>query len=102
VDTNVVLARFAPRDPLRPFAKKFFDSKGERIVSPLSLIEMNAVLSRGDVEFETPQFLARESEEKRVLALSEFFVEKLGLRVESFSITSKARISCTMKPACAP
>ena len=92
MDTNVILARFAPEDPLRFAAKKFFDSKVDRIVSPISLLETSAVLSRGNARFDIPDILARETEARRVLALSEYFVVFLGLRIESVSVTSKMRV----------
>jgi len=78
-----------PGNPLRLVAKSFFDSKGERIVSPISLLEMSAVLSRGNARFDAPDFLARATEARRVLALSEYFVEFLRLRVESLSFVGK-------------
>jgi predicted nucleic acid-binding protein len=96
VDTNVILARFAPRDPLRAAAKTFFDHKGDRIVSPISLFELGAVLSRGSVSFDTPAFLAKETDSRRVLALTEFMVESLGLRVESVMATSKQHVARSM------
>jgi predicted nucleic acid-binding protein len=92
VDTSVILARFAPGDPLRHVAKKFFDYKVERIISPVSLLEMSAVLSRGKTRFDVPEFLARETESRRVVALSEYFIEFLGLRIESLALTSRMQV----------
>ncbi len=93
MDTNVILARFAPKDPLRQAAKNFFDSKGDRIVSPISILEICAVLSREGVKFDSPRLVMGETETRRVLAISEYFVEFLGMRVESLSLTNRVRIA---------
>jgi len=47
VDTSVIIARYKPQDPLYSIANKFFATKNiEFIISPLSLVELNAVISR--------------------------------------------------------
>ncbi len=47
VDTNVIIARYKPQDPLYSTANEFFTRKDiEFIISPLSLVELNAVISR--------------------------------------------------------
>jgi predicted nucleic acid-binding protein len=72
VDTNVVLARFAPKDPVHAAARKFFSSPGERIISPVSIVEMNAVLSREFLGLEVPTFLSGEQSELLANSSSDF------------------------------
>ncbi len=93
MDTNVILARFAPKDPLYSAAKSYFSTDREnRIISPVSLLEMNAVLSREDVGFDVPEFLAREPGHRRTRAISESFIRLLNLRLESLGLTVRLRV----------
>ena len=92
MDTNVVLARFAPRDPVHAAARKFFSSPGERIISPVSIVEMNAVLSRESIGLEVPAFLSGETGSRTVRAVSEYFIRFLGLRIESLTLTVRLSV----------
>lgn len=49
-------------------------------------------MSRGNVRFDVPDFVARETGARRVLALSEYFVESLRLRIEALAVTRRTRI----------
>ncbi len=54
---------------------------------------MNAVLSRRNVGMDIPEFIAEESEARRVRALTEYFVSFLGLRMESLSLSVRLRVA---------
>ncbi len=90
----MILARFAPKDPLHAAARSFFSTeKAERIISPISLVEINAVLSRENITFDTPEFIAKETGVRRIRALSEYFIKFLGLRMESLPLTARVRVA---------
>ena len=46
VDTNVIIARYKPNDPLYSIANKFFQKNYEFVISPITLVELYSVLSR--------------------------------------------------------
>ena len=46
VDTNVIIARYKPDDPLYPTANRLFQNDYVFIISPITLIELYSVLSR--------------------------------------------------------
>ncbi len=96
MDTNVILARFAPRDPLHAVARNFLSPpRGQKVVSPISFLEMQAVLSRGTVGLDIPDFLVGERGPRKIKALAEYFIKLLDLRMESIALTVRLRISGT-------
>ena len=51
IDTNVVVARYKPNDPLHEIAEKLFNlPQVELYASPLTLVELYSVLSRVHIE----------------------------------------------------
>jgi len=46
VDTNVIIARYKPNDPLYKVADKFFQKNYDFVVSPVTLVELYSVLAR--------------------------------------------------------
>jgi len=56
VDTDVLIAAYAPKDPLRSAAKAFLaKSRAPRIISPLTFAELSSVLSRVEESLELKQ-----------------------------------------------
>ena len=46
VDTNVIIARYKPNDPLYSIANEFFQKNYDFVISPITLVELYSVLSR--------------------------------------------------------
>ncbi len=55
--------------------------------------KINAVLSGGNIRFDTPEFMAKETGVRRIRALSEYFVRFLQLRMESLPLTARVRVA---------
>lgn len=45
VDTNVIIARYKPNDPLYSVANKLFENNYDFVISPVTLVELYSVLS---------------------------------------------------------
>jgi len=96
VDTNVVIAKYAPRDPLNKDARAFFSySKTWKVISPISIVELIAVLSRLETELEVPAELESEPWSRRIRAVAEFFIRDCRLLIVSSPITARTKIAGT-------
>ena len=94
VDTNVILAKYFPNDKHYARATHFFDrSKETKIVSPVSLVELAAVLSRLDGNLQAPRELLEQTPRRRIRALIEFLIRDSNLFLTSVPVQTKVRIS---------
>ncbi len=50
-------------------------------------------MSRGNITFDTTEFMAKETGLRRIRALSEYFVRFLQLRMESLPLTARVRVA---------
>ena len=91
VDTNVILAKYFPDDTLHGKAERFLDHDGGRkVVSPVSVVELTAVVSRLDADIRAPKELLQESPRKRVRAIVEFLIRDCNITVAT--VPARARI----------
>jgi len=96
VDTNVVLAKYFPEDMIHRRALRFLEQSAMRkIISPISLVELAAVLSRIDPALSAPEELLRETPRRRVRALLEFLIKDTNLHVASVPAKAKLRVGGT-------
>jgi len=96
IDTNVIIARYAPKDPLNKDAQAFISStKTRKLISPISVVELMAVLSRLETELDVPTELESEPWGRRIRAVAEFFIRDCRLSIVSFPINAKTKIAGT-------
>ena len=97
VDTNVILARYFPGDKLHDRATRFLERDRERkIISPISLAELAAVLSRLDVGLRAADELLQAPPKRRIRALVEFMVKDSNLLVASVPVQAKFKVAGTI------
>jgi len=97
VDTNVILARYFPDDKLHDRATRFLERDRERkIISPISLAELAAVLSRLDVGLRAADELLQAPPKRRIRALVEFMVKDSNLLVASVPVQAKFKVAGTV------
>ncbi|TMI67588.1 type II toxin-antitoxin system VapC family toxin [Candidatus Bathyarchaeota archaeon] len=93
VDTNVLIAAYTSKDPMRKPAKAFLASTTTpTFVSPLTFTEIVSVVARNDHLLETPLFLKEESSTRRVRALAEYIIRDSGVSMASPQGSSRTRI----------
>jgi predicted nucleic acid-binding protein len=96
VDTNVILAKYFPEDKVHQRAVRYLEQNAIRkLISPISLVELVAVLSRVDPAIRAPDELLRETPRRRVRALLEFLIADSHLRVASVPARAKLRAGGT-------
>lgn len=96
VDTNVVLAKYFPEDSAHRRAVRFLEQSAVRkMISPISLIELAAVLSRIDPALRAPEELLQETPRRRVRALLEFLIKDTHLHVTTVPAKAKLRVGGT-------
>jgi len=99
VDTNVILAKYFPDDALHGKAERFLDHGGDRkVVSPVSVVELAAVISRLDADIRAPKELLQESPRKRVRAIVEFLIRDCNLTVATVPARARIRFAGTTLP----
>jgi len=93
VDTNVLLAAYAPNDPLYREARHFLDKdKHPRIGSPLTFVELTAVLARAKPSLDIPASYTREfSLKQRIRASIEYMFHDAGVHLASHVGVSTVR-----------
>jgi predicted nucleic acid-binding protein len=97
VDTNVVLGKYFPEDKLHQRAVRFLEQTAMwKIISPISLVELTAVLSRIDTALRAPEELLKETPRRRVRALLEFLIRDSNLHVASVPAKAKLRVGGTL------
>ncbi len=80
VDTNVLIAAYAPNDPIHRSAKTFLRSNlAPRVISGLTFTELCSVLSRIEGSLEVPVYLRKESAARRIRAVVEYIVRDTGV-----------------------
>lgn len=99
IDTNVIVARYAHSDPLQPAAESFLQSEAPpRVISPLTVAELSAVLARQENRITLPPFLRREKPARRVRAIAEYFIRDCQLRIAPALGAAKMRIAHQIVP----
>jgi predicted nucleic acid-binding protein len=97
VDTNVILAKYFPDDTLHGKAERFLDQRADRkVVSPVSVVELAAVVSRLDADIRAPKELLQESPRKRVRAVVEFLIRDCNLTVATVPARARIRFAGTI------
>ena len=93
VDTSVLIAAYAPRDPLRSAARNFLGkSRTPRIISSLTFAELSSVLSRVEENLDLPSVLRQEPPQRRIRALVEYVVRDCRLTIASQLGASRVRL----------
>ncbi|OLD03933.1 MAG: hypothetical protein AUJ07_05160 [Crenarchaeota archaeon 13_1_40CM_3_53_5] len=93
VDTGVLIAAYAPKDPLRSAARNFLGkSRASRIISSLTFEELSSVLSRIEENLELPSILRQEPPQRRIRALVEYVVRDCRLTIASQVGSSRIRL----------
>jgi predicted nucleic acid-binding protein len=67
----------------------------EKLISPISLVELTAVLSRVDHALRAPDELLQETPRRRVRALLEFLIRDSNLHVASVPAKAKLQVGGT-------
>ena len=97
VDTNVIVARYFPEDELHERATNFLEeSQKRKIISPVSLAELAAVLSRLGSPLSAPVELLQASPKRRIRAVLEFMVRDSHLLVASVPAQAKFKLAGTI------
>jgi predicted nucleic acid-binding protein len=97
VDTNVILAKYFPEDKQHAQASNYIEMTDKRkIISPISVVELSAVLSRLENELLSPRELLQESPKRRIRALTEFIIRDCGLLLLSIPSQVKIRLAGTV------
>lgn len=92
VDTDVIVAGYAPDDKMYEPAKQFLKTDGlTRIVSPLTFLELTAVLSRGQATIEGSRTGEKQSLKRRVRATIEYIFRDAKLHMFSVSTLSNIK-----------
>lgn len=93
VDTSVLVAAYAPSDPIHEQSENFLAStKPPKVISPLTFIELSSVLARREEDLEIPLLLKKEPPARRIRAVVEYVVRDWGLNVASELGSSRIRI----------
>ena len=96
VDTNVILAKYFPGDRVQPQASLFLETRPRKTISPITVIELAAVISRLDVELKASKELLDEKPKRRIRALVEFMIRDSDLVVASVSVQTKVKLGKTV------
>lgn len=97
VDSNVILAKYFPEDRVHRRAVRFLEqSVMRKIISPISLVELTAILSRIDQGLRAPEELLNETRKRRVRALLEFLIKDSNLHVATVPAKAKLRVGGTL------
>ena len=84
IDTNLIIARYKPKDPLYSIANRLFkEEKYKFVISPITLTELHSVLSRVKHQISLP----KDIETIDIPTLVEFIIEDCNLK-----LLSKTRI----------
>ena len=93
VDTNVLVAAYAPRDPLHRASRAFLDANTTpRIISPLTFEELSSVIARTEEGLELPAVFAKEPLHRRVRAIVEYVIRDSRLTLASGLGSSRFRV----------
>lgn len=96
VDTSVILAKYFPSDPLHRDSSSYLErTNRKKIVSPVSAVELAAVISRLQTELQAPKEFTDEPPQKRNRAILEFMIRDCNLLIASVPVDAKVRIAGT-------
>jgi predicted nucleic acid-binding protein len=94
VDTNVILAKYTPKDKLSNRATAFLEEgRSRKIISPVSVVELAAIISRLETDIQAPEELLREPPRRRIRAFVDFMVKDCGLFVASVPTQVRIKIA---------
>jgi predicted nucleic acid-binding protein len=94
VDTNVILAKYFPSDELHRDASYYLQrTVRKKFVSPVSVVELAAVVSRLQSELQAPKEFIGEPPKKRNRALIEFFIKDCNLLLASVPVHARMKIA---------
>ena len=97
VDTNVILAKYFPADRLHNRATAFLGlDEPRKIVSPVSVVELGAVLSRLQRELRAPEELLKQPPRRRIRAIVEFLIRDCSLVIEAVPARAKVKLAGTI------
>jgi len=96
VDTNVILARYFPEDKLHRKATAFLEADRKKIASPVSVVELAAVVSRLQSEMRAPRELLREPPTRRIRAIVEFLIRDCNLIIIAVPARAKIKFAGTI------
>lgn len=93
VDTNVLVAAYAPKDPLHLAAKSFLSKRQPRkVASALTFEELSAVLARMKPELQLPEPIQMEPLNRRIRVAVEYIFKDAGLNLASHVGNSVIRV----------
>jgi predicted nucleic acid-binding protein len=99
IDTSVILAKYFPQDKFHAEATGFLEaSRKRKIISPVSAVELAAVVSRLEKELQAPQEILAEPPRRRNRALVEFFIKDCNLQVANVNAYAKIKLAGTTLP----
>jgi predicted nucleic acid-binding protein len=97
VDTNVILAKYFPEDRLHSKATAFLElNRKRKFVSPVSIVELAAVVSRLQRDIRAPRELQQEPPRRRVRAIVEFLIRDCALTVAAVPARAKIKFAGTI------
>ncbi|HZY93742.1 MAG TPA: PIN domain-containing protein [Candidatus Bathyarchaeia archaeon] len=85
MDTNVLLAAYAPKDPMNREARNFLDkNRALKVASPLTFVELSAILGRANPSLDIPTSYTHEySLRQRIRASVEYMFHDADVRLAS-------------------
>jgi predicted nucleic acid-binding protein len=97
VDTNVILAKYFPEDKLHSRAAAFLElGRKRKIASPVSVVELAAVVSRLQRDIRAPKEVLQEPPRRRIRATVEFMIRDCNLTITSVPARAKIKIAGTI------
>jgi predicted nucleic acid-binding protein len=94
IDTNVIMAKYLPQDPYHKSSKTFLNSaKGENVVSPLTVVELTAVIARHAEELQAPDEILPKDSRRRIRSVVEFFLRDSNLTTMSVHANARTKIA---------
>jgi len=93
VDTSVLVAAYAPSDPIHKQSRTFLaNSKPTKVISPLTFEELSSVIARTEEEMQLPLLIQKEPPGRRTRAVVEYIIRDSGLTLASELGSSRIRI----------
>jgi predicted nucleic acid-binding protein len=93
VDANVIIAKYVPADKLSSRSTAYLAGRDRKVASPVSVIELAAVVSRIDSNMEAPRELLQEPPKRRVRALVEFMIRDSGVFLASVPAQIRIKVA---------
>lgn len=93
IDTNVIVAKYHPRDPYYASSRSFLDSSTDKVASPLSIVELMAVTSRQAKELYAPDEILREPPRRRIRAVVEFLLRDSNITIVPVAAQARVKVA---------